>query len=74
MGLGNDVIQQCISIALGREGGKESSVSGDVPKRNVRAIGPSLPKGSMANGISVMLLQSRSPIISSPRIGVPVLG
>ena len=56
MGLGNDVIRRCISMALGRDGGRDNGVCGVVPKRNVRAMGPRRPKGSMANGRSVMLL------------------
>ncbi len=56
MGLGNDVILRCISIALGRDEGSDNGVSGFIPKRKVRAIGPRRPKGSMANGRSVMLL------------------
>ena len=74
VGLGNEVILRYISIALGREGGRDSGMSGVVPKRKVRAIGPSRPKGLMAKGRSAMLLRSRSPMISSPQIGVPVVG
>ena len=65
-GLGADVIRRCISIALGRDGGIVSDVCGDVPKRNVRASGPSLPNGSIAKGMRVMLSRSRSPMTWPP--------
>ena len=71
MGLGNVVIRRCISIAFGRDAGNVSGVSGDVPKRNVRARGPIRPKGSIANGSSVIPACIMSPITSSPLICCP---
>ncbi len=74
IGLGGDVIQRSISVALGREAGNEGGKRGGVPKRKVRASGPRHPKGSIANGRRVMFRCSRSPITSSPRMGNPVSG
>ncbi len=54
VGLGKVVIRRCISTAFGRDAGNVSGEWGEVPKRNVRARGPSRPRGSVAKGISVM--------------------
>ncbi len=47
---------------------------GGVPKRKVRSRGPMWPKGSMAKGISVMLLCIKSPMTPSPGMDDPVVG
>jgi hypothetical protein len=56
VGHGNVVIRLYISVACGCDGGKESGTVGLVPKRKWRRIGPRRPKGSIAKGMSVMLL------------------
>jgi hypothetical protein len=56
VGLGNVVIHLYISVACGHDGGKESGIVGLVPKRKWQRIGPRRPKGSIAKGMSVMLL------------------
>jgi hypothetical protein len=74
VGLGNVVIHLYISVTCGHYGGKESGTVGLVPKRKWRRIGPRQPKGSIAIGISVILLCKMSPMIMSPGIVVPVVG
>ncbi len=72
--LGNVVICLYISVACGRGGGKESGTVGLVPKRKWQRIRPRRPKGSIAKGMSVMLLCKMSPMIPSPGMVVPVVG
>ncbi len=74
VGLGNVVIHLYISVACGRDGGKESGTVGLVPKRKWQRIGPRQLKGSIAKGMSVMLLCKMSRMIASPRMVVPVVG
>jgi hypothetical protein len=74
VGLGNVLIRLYISVACDRDGGKESGTVGLVPKRRWRRIGPRWPKGSIAKGMSVMLLCKMLPIIASPGMVVPVVG
>jgi hypothetical protein len=74
VGLGNVVIRLYISVACGHDGGKESGTVGLVPKRKWQRIGPRRPKGSIAKGMSVMLLCKLSPMIASPGMVVPVVG
>ncbi len=74
VGLGNVVIRLYISVACGLDGGKESGTVGLVPKRKWWRIGPRWPKGSIAKGMSVMLLCKMSPMIASPGMVVPVVG
>ncbi len=74
IGLGNEVIRRCILDACGRDGRIVSAFVVKVPKRNARARGPRRPKGSMAKGSSVIFRCSRSPIMASPLICVPVAG
>jgi hypothetical protein len=72
--LGNVVIRLYISVAYGCDGGKESGTVGLVPKRKWQRIGPRWPKGSIAKGMSVMLLCKMLPMIASPGMVVPVVG
>ncbi len=74
VGLGNVVIRLCISVACGRDGGKERGTVGLVPKRKWLRIGPRRPKGSIAKGMSVMLLCKMLLMIASPGMVVPVVG
>ncbi len=74
VGLGNVVIHLYISVACGCDGRKESGTVGLVPKRKWRRIGPRQPKGSIAKGMSVMLLCKMLPMIASPGMVVPVVG
>jgi hypothetical protein len=74
VGLGNVVIRLYISVACGCDGGNESGTVGLVPKRKWRWIRPRQPKGSIAKGMSVMLLCKMLPMIASPEMAVPVGG
>jgi hypothetical protein len=74
VGLGNVVIYLYISATCGQVGGKESGTVGLVPKRKWWRIGPSQLKGSIAKGMSVMLLCKMSLMIASPGMVVPVVG
>jgi hypothetical protein len=56
------------------DGGKKSGTVGLVPKRKWRRIGPRQPKGSIAKGMSVMLLCKMLPMIALPGMVVPVVG
>ncbi len=68
------MIHLYISVACGQDGGKESETVGLVPKRKWRRIGPRWPKGSIAKGMSVMLLCKMLPMIASPGMMVLVVG
>jgi hypothetical protein len=74
VGLGNVVICLYISVACGHDRGKESGTVVLVPKRKWRRIGPRWMKGSIAKGMSVMLLCKMLPMIASPGTVAPVLG
>ena len=74
VGLGNVVIRLYISAACGQDGGNESGTVGLVPKRKWQRIGPRQPKGSIAKGMSVMLLCKMLLMIASLGMVVPVVG
>jgi hypothetical protein len=74
VGLGNVVTCLYISAASGQDGGKESGTVGLVPKSKWWRIGPRQLKGSIAKGMSVMLLCKMLLMIASPGMVVPVVG
>jgi hypothetical protein len=68
------VIRLYISAACGQDGGNESGTVGLVPKRKWWRIRPRRLKGSIAIGMSVMLLCKMLPMIASRGMVVPVVG